>query len=137
MDVRNAQVEPVVEHGGTCLSYFMVPKESVREATTGGYLEFVGEFELKPGSRLEPHRHDTDEYYYLLRGEAIMQVEDEQRRVTPGDLVHIPRNAVHSIWPAREDEAFRAFAFAVSYMPPGASHAPANLPKPKASVTAG
>ncbi len=49
MDVRNAKVEPTIEHEGTCLTYFMFPKESVREDTMGSYLEYVAEFELKPG----------------------------------------------------------------------------------------
>jgi len=128
MDVRNADVEPTIEHGGSCLSYFMVPKESFRDETEGGYLEFIGEFELKPGAQLAPHFHDSHEYYYLLSGEAIMQVDDEQRRLAPGDLVHIPRNAIHSIWPASDTESFRAMAFAVSFQPPGATYTDAELP---------
>jgi quercetin dioxygenase-like cupin family protein len=131
MDVRNANVKPTIEHGGTCFSYFMIPKESVRDETMGSYLEFIGEFELKPGSRLDPHHHDTHEYYYMLSGEAIMQIEKEQQRVKPGDLVCIPRNAVHSIWPASEAESFRAMAFAVSFQPPGASYTDAELPEPE------
>jgi quercetin dioxygenase-like cupin family protein len=134
MDVRNADVEPEVEHGGSCLSYFMIPKESVRDETMGSYLEFIGEFELKPGTRLHPHYHDTNEFYYMLSGEAIMQIEKEQQRVKPGDLVCIPRNAVHSIWPASEGESFRAMAFAVSFQPPGATYTDAELPEPEVAA---
>ena len=50
MDIRNAKVEPTVEHGGTCHTYFMFPKESVREETMGSYLEYVAEFELAGGA---------------------------------------------------------------------------------------
>jgi quercetin dioxygenase-like cupin family protein len=131
MDVRSANVEPTIEHGGSCLSYFMFPKESFRDETEGSYLEFVGEFELKPGTRLQPHYHDTHEYYYMLAGQAVMQVEDEQRKLSPGDLVHIPRNAVHSIWSASESESFRALAFAVSFQAPGDSYVDAELPEVK------
>jgi quercetin dioxygenase-like cupin family protein len=134
MDVRNANVEPVVEHGGSCLSYFMIPKESVRDETTGSYLEFVGEFELEPGTRLQPHFHDTHEFYYMLQGEAIMQIEKEQQRVKPGDLICIPRNAVHSIWPASDGDSFRAMAFAVSFQPPGATYTDAELPEPEVTA---
>jgi quercetin dioxygenase-like cupin family protein len=123
MDVRNADVEPVIEHGGTCLSYFLVGKEEMRAATSGSYLEFVSEFELRPGAELEPHRHDTDEFYYLLHGAARMTIEGEERDVDVGDLVHIPRNAVHSIRPAEPEAGFRALAFAVSFMPEGATEA--------------
>jgi quercetin dioxygenase-like cupin family protein len=134
MDIRNANVEPTVEHGGSCLSYFMVPKESFREETEGSYLEFIGEFELKPGARLQPHYHDTHEYYYILSGEAVMQVENEQSVLSPGDLIHIPRNAAHSIWSASETDPFRALAFAVSFQPPGATYVDAELPEVQQSA---
>jgi quercetin dioxygenase-like cupin family protein len=118
MDIRRASDNPpIVEHGGTCFSYHMVPKESMRDDTEGSYLEFVGEFELAPGSRLEPHRHDTHEFYYILEGQATMQISDEVADVGPGALVHIPRNVVHSIWPTDPDKPFRGLAFAVSFMP--------------------
>lgn len=128
VDVRNAKIDPTIEHGGTCLTYFMFPKESVRLETMGSYLEYVAEFELQPGAHLEPHRHDSDEFYYMLSGEAVVQVEDEQRLLSPGDMVHIPRNAGHSIWPAKEGDSFRAFSFAVSYMGEDAGDTPCELP---------
>ncbi len=132
MDVRNAKIEPTIEHGGTCLTYFMFPKESVRKGSEDGYLEYVSEFELKPGAHLEPHIHDSHEFYYMLTGEAVVQVADEQRKIGPGDLVHIPRNTVHSIWPSREGESFRAFAFAIAYMPEDKTgHSVAVLPEPR------
>ncbi|WP_127817794.1 cupin domain-containing protein [Microbacterium sp. CPCC 204701] len=117
MDVRNLKSkDPIVEHGGTCLSYFFYDKEELREQTMGSYLEFVAEFELKDGARLEPHYHDSDEFYYILRGSAVMWIEGERRVLEQGDLVHIPRNAVHSIWPSEEDGSFRALSFATSFM---------------------
>lgn len=119
MDVRNTlEKTPVEEHGGTCVSAFLVHKESMRELTMGGYLEFVNEFELVGDAKLEPHYHNTDEFYYILRGRAVMWIEGERRVVAPGDLIHIPRNAVHSIWSEDPGEPFRALGFAVSYMPP-------------------
>jgi quercetin dioxygenase-like cupin family protein len=128
MQVLNADVPPTIEHGGTCFSYFMIDKGSFRKETEGGFLEFIGEFELKPGSRLEPHRHDSHEFYYLLSGRAVMTIEAESQEVGPGDLVHIPRNAVHSIRPAVEGESFSALAFAVSFEPEGATYTDAPLP---------
>jgi quercetin dioxygenase-like cupin family protein len=127
MDVRRAdQLEPQLEHGGTCRSYHMVPKGSMYDNTKGGWLEFIGEFELVEGAHLEPHTHDTDEWYYLLDGRARMQIGKEQRDVGPGDLIHIPRHAVHSIWPI-DGPSFRAFAFAVSYQSPDAEPVPASF----------
>jgi quercetin dioxygenase-like cupin family protein len=119
MDVRNAAVEPIVEHGGTCKTFFLHEKESLREATMGSYLEFVCEFEIAAGERLEPHRHNTHEFYYILKGDAIMQIERDKRAMSPGDIVHIPPNAVHSIRPTGTDHPVRVLAFAASFLPPG------------------
>lgn len=116
MIIKDANVPPMVEHGGTCRSFFFYDKEELRESTMGGYLEFVNEFELRAGASLEPHAHNTDEFYYMLRGEAVMRVGDERSPLVPGQMVHIPRNVVHSIRAVGED-GFRALAFAVSYMP--------------------
>ena len=123
MDVRSAQVEPTIEHGGTCHTYFMFPKESYREETEGSYLEYVAEFEIAAGAHLEPHTHDTHEFYYMLAGVATLEIDGEQRKVGPGDLIHIPRNALHSIWP-EDGGSLRALSFAVSFMPPGSTYTP-------------
>ena len=90
MDVRNAKIEPTIEHGGTCKTFFMFPKESIRSATEGSYLEYVSEFEIAPGTHLEPHKHNTHEFFYILSSRALMQVGRDKREVEPGDLIHIP-----------------------------------------------
>ncbi|MFB2579782.1 cupin domain-containing protein [Herbiconiux sp. P15] len=114
--VRDTNVPTVLEHGGTCRSWFLFGMEELRRETMGGYLEFIDEFELASGGRLEPHAHDSDEFYYLLRGEARMRVGDDEFSLEPGQLVRIPPGEIHSIW-SPGDEGFRALAFAVSYMP--------------------
>jgi quercetin dioxygenase-like cupin family protein len=116
MDVTNSDRPPIIEHGGTCITHFLVDKEQLRSETAGGYLEFVSEFQLKPGASLEPHSHDSDEFYYLLEGEAIMTVAGEDRQVRAGDLIRTPPNTIHSIRTIG-DGSFRALAFATSYMP--------------------
>lgn len=128
MDVRTADVEPTVEHGGTVRSYFMFHKDELREATLGSFLELVAEFEVSPGEQLEPHRHNTHEFYYILNGRGMMQIEAEQREVGPGDLIHIPPRSVHSVWPIVEGQPLRAFAFAVSFQEPGTQWVTAPLP---------
>lgn len=118
MNVMNARVKPTIEHGGTCHTYFMIPKEAMRAETDGSYLEYIAEFEIAAGSHLEPHRHNTHEFYYVLKGKALMQIGAEKREVAPGDLVHIPANEVHSIAPVGGGSV-RCLAFAASFLPPG------------------
>lgn len=42
------------------------------------------------------HFHTScDEYLYVVQGRAVMTVEGTTRTVSPGDLVHFQRRAVH------------------------------------------
>ena len=42
-----------------------------------------------------------------------MQIGDEQREVAQGDLVHIPPDETHSIWPVSPNAPLRGIAFAI------------------------
>lgn len=107
----------------------MFPKFSLVDQTKGTYLEAIEEWTIAPGARAEAHFHNTHEYYYILEGNAVVQIEAEARRVRPGDLIYVPPNAVHTIWPTGE-KGVRAFSFAVSYQKPaGTGYVPASLPE--------
>lgn len=123
--ILNTDIDETSEHDGTVTSWFMYPKESLREATEGSYLEFVNEFQLDPGVAIEPHEHNSHEFYYVLKGGGLMRVGDEQREMRPGDLVHIAPHEVHSL--RAGDEGVRCFAFAVSFMQPGETYRVATL----------
>jgi mannose-6-phosphate isomerase-like protein (cupin superfamily) len=115
MEVRRAEfIVPTIEHEGTCSTVFFYDKGSLRKQTEGTYLEYISEFTTVNGAKLASHRHNSHEYYYILSGSAVMQINEERRRVQVGDLIYIPPNAAHSIEPAT-DGPFRAFAFAVHY----------------------
>jgi quercetin dioxygenase-like cupin family protein len=116
MDVRSQDIEPFMEHEDVIV-HSMVPKFTMRDETMGGFLELVDVFEIKDGAKAEPHYHDTHEFYFILEGEPIVQIEDEARLLKVGDLVHIPRNARHSIWPTGGKD-MRGFCFAISYQEP-------------------
>jgi quercetin dioxygenase-like cupin family protein len=126
VNVLSAAVEPISEHGGTVTSYFMYEKEALRGETSGSYLEFVNEFELAAGVSIEPHFHNTHEFYYVIKGGGTMRVDDGTREVTVGDLVHIPPNAPHSILAG--PEGVRCFAFAASFQKPGESYTHTSFP---------
>jgi quercetin dioxygenase-like cupin family protein len=105
-----------------------IPKFSAYEETKGTYLEAVEEFTLSPGVRAEPHYHDTHEFFYILEGSAVLQIENEARVCRAGDFIRIPRNAVHT--GKALEHGVRALAFSVSYHEPrGIGYIPAELPE--------
>jgi mannose-6-phosphate isomerase-like protein (cupin superfamily) len=100
MDIRSSEaMEPIVEHFGTCPVWWFYKEKELKEATMGGFVELISEFEIKPGARLDPHSHHTLEFYYVISGRGIMTISGEERQVCPGDLITIPPDAVHSIRP--------------------------------------
>jgi quercetin dioxygenase-like cupin family protein len=114
MDVRNIEdVAPVVEHNGTVPVWWMVNSREMKEATDGGFLELVNEFEVAGGGYVHPHSHPTHEFYYVLRGRGIMTIEGEDRPIAQGDLVHIPPDAVHSLRPVTDHAPIHCFCFAI------------------------
>ena len=48
---------------------------------------------LKKGEVSTPHRLKTSEVYYILNGEGIMHIDEETKRVYPGQVIYIPPNA--------------------------------------------
>ncbi|SPT51238.1 cupin domain-containing protein [Actinomadura madurae] len=130
MDIRNDKTARVfIEHEGTVKVTSFVPKFTMREETAGGFLELVDRFEIAAGGKAAPHYHDTHEFYYILDGDPVVQIENEAHRVYPGELVHIPRNARHSVWPTG-DKGMAGLCFAISYQEPyEPGYVPCDLPE--------
>lgn len=115
--IRTSDVPPVLEHDDTVSSYFMFPFDSLRSETEGSHLQFINEFSVDPGCAIEPHSHNTHEFYYVLSGQGTMRVGDEVSEVHPGQLIHTPPNIPHSIYAHRS--GVRCLAFAVSFIKEG------------------
>jgi mannose-6-phosphate isomerase-like protein (cupin superfamily) len=53
---------------------------------------------MAPGQATERHYHKLcEEFYFLLEGTALMDVDGEVRDVGPGDAILIPAGARHQI----------------------------------------
>lgn len=128
MDVRKASTTAVAEHDGTVVAYFMFGKDELRDASMGSTIEFINEFTVEAGARIEPHFHNSHEFYYVLDGEGWMQVGDEKQYVTPRTLIYIPPNAPHSMWPAKEGEGMRCLCWANTFEEPGQHYHVTSLP---------
>lgn len=53
---------------------------------------------LQPGQSQRPHSHaGADKIYYVLEGEATIQVGDEEQMLGPGRMVLAPSEVVHGV----------------------------------------
>ena len=52
---------------------------------------------LKPGKVIELHTDPYEEIYYLLRGQGVMRVGDEEEKVNVGDAIWLPYGVPHSL----------------------------------------
>lgn len=58
----------------------------------------LAEARLRPGLSTTPHYHPrTEEIYYILTGQGLMRVGEDQQTVGPGDAIAIPPGAPHQI----------------------------------------
>ena len=115
MDIRSIEgVPPIGEHQGTVPVWWLFKPREMYSETVGGSLELVSEFEVTAGGKVHPHNHPTYEFYYVTYGRGFMQIGDEVRQVSQGDLIKIPPNAVHSMWPATDNAPIHCFCFAIA-----------------------
>jgi quercetin dioxygenase-like cupin family protein len=50
------------------------------------------------GYHSRPHTHDSEQWNYIMDGEIWFFINEEGFRCRQGDIVRIPRNAVHWTW---------------------------------------
>jgi mannose-6-phosphate isomerase-like protein (cupin superfamily) len=108
MEIRNreAQVPFTTKDGSTIRSLLdrsnaPVARQSLAEAT------------LPAGGATDRHYHKlSEEFYYLLEGRGLMEIDGEEHEVGPGDAILIPAGAWHRI------EAHESLRFLCCCAPP-------------------
>ena len=89
-------------HGHTLLA---IDQTTYRSIKMGGmtdrlpgsetYDRLLGVNVFKPGGIYEAHAHQTPMYYYVIAGEGIMRVGDEERVVGKGAWIYTPPGLKH------------------------------------------
>lgn len=93
MTIRQREAQPpfTTKDGSTIrslldLSNAPVARQSLAEAT------------VPAGTATQRHYHRlSEEFYYLLSGTGLMEIDGESRTVSPGDAILIPPGAWHQI----------------------------------------
>lgn len=58
----------------------------------------LAEATLPSGTATERHYHAaSEEFYYILEGTGLMEIDGEEKQIGPGDAILIPPNAWHQI----------------------------------------
>ena len=114
MDIRSAaRVEAETAHRESIHVWWLVRPRELSAQTSGGFLELVSEFDVRPGGEVAPHSHPTHEWYYVLSGVGEMRIEDAAQAISRGDLVYIPPGRLHSLR-ATDSDAIRCLCFAIA-----------------------
>ena len=86
------------------------------------YLEFLrvpslsmGIYELTAGSQDPQQPHTEDEIYYVVSGEAIIRVGDEDRPVRAGSVIYVAANVEHRFHMITEDISVLVFFAPAEY----------------------
>ncbi|MFA1611767.1 cupin domain-containing protein [Halobellus rubicundus] len=84
--------------------------------TTGAEHFSAGIVVLEPGKGHERHTHpDSEEILFFLNGEGVQTIADEERTVSPGEMVYIPAGVEHSTI----NDSWEPMRFLAMYGPPG------------------
>ena len=51
-----------------------------------------------PGYHTHPHRHDAEQFNYIVDGELWIFVEEHGYRCVKGDIMRVPRDKIHWAW---------------------------------------
>jgi quercetin dioxygenase-like cupin family protein len=82
----------------------------VGEDDGGGNLA-IRKFTLAAGGEVPRHTNAVEHEQYVLAGEYVVGIDDEEYTVGPGDAVHVPAGTVH--WYRNEGDEEGAFICAV------------------------
>jgi len=52
--------------------------------------------EMAPGSHSDAHRHEGEEFGYVLKGEIVLIADDEEHDLGPGDSYHLMASSPHT-----------------------------------------
>jgi len=82
----------------------------IGESDGGGNLA-IRRFTLAPGAEVPRHTNEIEHEQYVLDGEYIVGIGEQEYTVSTGDSLHIPAGAVH--WYRNESDEVGAFLCAV------------------------
>ena len=93
MDVNNLKDVPafITKDGSEIRELLAYRNSAIRNQS-------LAEASVLAGGATQRHYHKkSEEFYFILEGEGIMEVDAERRTIAPGDAILIPPGAWHQI----------------------------------------
>src|SRR6056297_1436828 len=81
------------------------------DASDGAPNFAIRRFELEPGASVPKHTNEVEHEQYVLEGEYVVGIDDEEHTVAAGDSLFIPAGTVY--WYRNDGDAPGAFICAV------------------------
>ena len=81
------------------------------DSVVGTRVIHINEGTLKGGFNTGGGEHEVDEIYYVVKGEAVLHLDDETFDIKPGSLVYIPAGTFHSLDNKSASEDFILLTF--------------------------
>jgi putative monooxygenase len=79
-------------------------------ASVGATAGFMGTLTLEPGEVVTEHWHPySEEFLYCQRGDVLLTLDGDERRIVPESAVHIPVGVRHRIVNDTSSTAFLVF----------------------------
>lgn len=94
---RSGEVKSAYEYG--CDLRRLYPWDGVSNPLWGSAI-----CSIRPGEATQPHAHDEDETFIILRGSGTMLLDADTASVGQGDVIFLPRNSTHSLKNASSEE---------------------------------
>jgi quercetin dioxygenase-like cupin family protein len=69
---------------------------SVQGGVVEGDRMIVALMRMPAGTAAEPHCHPNEQWIYVLEGTFRAKIGDDEIEATPGSVVYVPSNVVHS-----------------------------------------
>jgi mannose-6-phosphate isomerase-like protein (cupin superfamily) len=70
---------------------------------------YTGLYEIPAGGEDPQSPHDDDEVYHILKGKAVLTVEDDRIPVGPGTVVYVAKGKEHRFVDIEEDLSVLVF----------------------------
>lgn len=103
-------------------AYHLTDLQAQRSKASNLYLEFLrvpsmsmGLYELAAGSDDPQQPHTEDEVYYVVSGQGMIRVGDEDQPVSAGSIVYVAANVVHYFHTITEDLSILVFFAPAEY----------------------